>query len=105
MEKIAFNIGQNFNSPLGKTVGLGDLTSIIITAAITISGIVVLFMFIGGGYSMIAGAGNSDPQRAAQGKQAVTWAVVGFIIIFIAYWIVRIIEVITGSNLITNPGF
>ena len=54
---------------------------------------------------MIAGAGQDNPERAAKGKQAATSALIGFIIIFAAYWIIRLIEIITGVAFITAPGF
>ena len=104
MEKIAINIADEFGSPFGTTLNLSDLVSIIVTGAITLAGIFVLFLFIFGGYSMIAGAGQNNPQKAAQGKQAITSAVIGFVIIFVAYWIIRLIEVIIGGPMfITQP--
>ena len=50
---------------------------------------------------MITGAGQDNPQKVGQGKTAVTAALIGFIIVFISYWLVQIIERITGVN-ITN---
>jgi len=46
---------------------------------------------------------SGDEKEAEQGKNAITAAVIGFVIIFAAYWIVQIIEFITGVN-IFNPG-
>ena len=76
-------------------------TTLLMLSAFVLAGLTVFFMFILGGYSMIAGAGASDPKKTGQGRQAVTYAVIGFVVIFAAYWIVRIIEIITKSNLIT----
>jgi hypothetical protein len=50
------------------------------------------------------GAGKNDPEQAAKGKKAATTALIGFIIVFAAYWIVRIIELIFGVPFITQPG-
>ena len=49
---------------------------------------------------MIAGAGKSDPQSVEKGKKAATSALIGFVVVFSAYWIVKLIETITGLNLI-----
>jgi hypothetical protein len=49
---------------------------------------------------MIMGAGQDNPEAAAKGKQAATSAVIGFIIIFAAYWIIQIIETVTGLNIL-----
>ena len=101
MNKIAqINIGSEFGSPIGQPgFGLADLVSIILSNAIIIAGIIVLFLFIGGGISIIAGAGQDNPERAARGKQAVTAAAIGFIIIFATYWIIQLIEIITGVDI------
>jgi hypothetical protein len=67
--------------------------------AIVIAGIILLFLLLFGGLSVIMGAGQSNPQKTAQGKSALTSAVIGFIIIFFAYWIIRAIEIITGATI------
>ncbi len=104
MEKIAVNIGSEFGSPFGQNYGFGDLVSIILSNALVVAGIILLFLLIFGGISMIIGAGQDNPEQAAKGKQATTSAVIGFIIIFAAYWIIQIIETITGLNIL-KPGF
>jgi hypothetical protein len=102
------SIGDYFDTPIGSSgpggVGIADLVSIILSNAIVIAGIIMLFLMIFGGISVIASAGQDDPQKAAQGKKAVTAAVIGFIIIFISYWIVQIIETITGVQILNPPG-
>jgi len=105
VEKLAqVNIGVRFNSPIGQTVGLGQLVSIIISNTIVFAGIIMVFLLVIGGIGVISGAGQDSPDKAAQGKQTVTYALIGFIIVFAAYWIVQIMETITGVN-IFNPGF
>lgn len=103
MNKLAVDIGSNFNSPFGKTSGIGDLVSTVLNAALVVSGVIVLFMFVYAGIQMIAGAGSGKPENAEKAKQAATYAAVGFAIIFIAYWLIRLIEIITGNNFITQP--
>lgn len=104
MEKIAqVSIGEKFGSPLGQEVTVGDLTSIIVSNAIMLAGIIMLFLLVFGGISIIMAAGQDDPEQMAKGKKATTSAVIGFIIVVASYWIVRIIELLTGAN-IFNPG-
>lgn len=100
---VAVDIGESFGSPFGKTKEIGDLISIILNASFAVAGIIILFLFILAGISLIAGAGSSDPQKIERGKKTLTSAIIGFIIIFGAYWIIRIIEIITGSSFVTNP--
>lgn len=80
--------------------GISVYVSNIITGAISIAGIILVFLLIGGGIAMISGAGKSDPKTVEQGKKAATSALIGFIVVFSAFWIVKLIELITGLNLI-----
>ena len=104
MEKLAVNIGETFNSPLGTTKTLGDLVSIFLSSALTLAGVILLFLLILGGIGMMAGAGGDSPEKAAKGKQTATAAAIGFIIVFATYWIVQIVEELTGLNIL-KPGF
>lgn len=104
MEKIAGGdmIGDYFDSQLGKDLSIADLVVFFIEAAMVIAGIVMLFLLVGGGIAMIAGAGSGDSAQVGKGKQAVTSALIGFIIILAAFWIIRIIEIIIGCNIVTE---
>ena len=98
------DIGSKFGSPFGVVGGksLGDLSSLIAQLGIVIAGLIVLFMFIMGGIKVMQSAGQDDPKKAAEGKQAMTKAGIGFIIVFIAFWILRIIEIMTGTKFFTD---
>lgn len=50
----------------------------------------------------IIGAGSSDSKKSAQGKTLVTDALVGFIIVITAYFIVQIVEVTTGVKILNS---
>ena len=83
--------------------GFADLVSVILSNALVVSGLIILFMFIFAGISIILGAGSGDTQAAARGKQTATAAVIGFLIIFGAYWIIQIVEKITGLKILNPP--
>jgi len=101
MNKIAqVDIGAQFGSKFGTELGIGDLVSIILSNALVLAGIILLFILVLGGIGMIAGAGNSNPEQAGKGRQAATSAVVGFIIVFAAYWIMQLIEILTGFSIL-----
>ena len=104
MGNLAVDIGDSFGSPFGKTAGLGQLVSVVISNALIVAGVILLFLLVLGGIGIIAGAGNDNPEQAAKGKQAVTAAVIGFIIVFASYWIIQIIQSITGVQIL-NPSF
>lgn len=94
------DIGNTFGSPFGVNLGLSDLVSIILSNAVSIAGFILFVLIVVGGFLYIAGAGNSDPQKTAQGKSAITTAVIGFIIIFVTYWIIQLVEIIFGINIL-----
>jgi hypothetical protein len=100
------DIGQQFGSPFGGTANttgtlLGGLVSLIIRIGFVVSGILILFFIVFAGFQIIAGAGSGNPDSAKKGQQAATSAVIGFVVVFAAYWIVRLIEVIIKVNLIS----
>lgn len=103
MNNLAVSIGDTFGSPFGVTKTVGDLISLIVTGSLAVASIIILFFLIFGGIQIIAGAGQSKPETIEKGKQAITSALIGFAITFVAYWIIRVIEIITGVPFITAP--
>ena len=106
MNKLTFDIGQAFFGEdhfLRSLTGIGTLVGVFVSNAIVVAGIILLFLLIFGGIGMMVGAGKNNPQKTAQGKQAVTAAVIGFIIIITAYWIAWIVGKMMGIDNIFNP--
>jgi hypothetical protein len=103
------NIGQQWFLKPGQAIEdasqfqtPGALISIILRNVYMVAGLLVLALLIFGGISIILGAGGGDPKKAGQGQKAATAAVIGFLIIFASYWIIQIIEVLTGIDVL-NP--
>jgi hypothetical protein len=96
------NIGEIFGSRFGQDLGVSDLVSIILSNAMVIAGILMFILILVGGFGIITSAGSDNPEGAAKGKKAVTAAVIGFIIIFAAYWIIKIIETLTGLSILES---
>lgn len=96
-----FNIGAVFRSPLDD---FGSLVGFIVSNLYILAGVVLLFLIIFAGFGILKGAGAGDQQKTSQGKQAFTAAIIGFLIIFASYWIIQLIEAITGLKIL-NPGF
>lgn len=80
----------------------GALISILLKNVYVIAGIALLILLIFGGISIIMSAGSGDAKKAAQGQKAITNAVIGFLIVFASFWIIQIIEYITGVKIL-NP--
>lgn len=102
MNKLATTIQDTFLGT-SKVQTTGSLVTIVLNVAFTVSGVIILFMFVYAGIMMIQGAGSGKPENAEKAKQAATYAAVGFAIIFTAYWLIRLIEIITGSDFVTDP--
>lgn len=95
--------GVGINSPAAPQFSsIGAIVSIVLKNVYTLAGILLFILLIVGGFSFITGAGNNDAKKAASGKQAITNALIGFLIIFGSMWIIMIIETITGIRIL-NP--
>lgn len=79
---------------------LGEIVNDLMPYIFAVSGLVLLFMIIFSGYQLLTSAGN--PEGMQKGKSRLTAALVGFIIIFAAFWIYQLIGVIIGYDF-TNP--
>lgn len=76
--------------------GISDIVSLFLNIVFVLSGIILLFYFILGGIGMIASAGESDPQKAEGAKKTITSAVIGFVVVFASYWIVKLVSQLLG---------
>lgn len=76
-------------SPTGTAFSsIGDFVTRLIPFVFAVAGIGLLLMLISAGFSFLTSAG--DAKKLEQGKGQLTYAVVGFLVIFVAYWIVQI---------------
>jgi hypothetical protein len=78
--------------------GLGQLVSILLSNAIMIAGVVLIFLIIIAGFYMLSGSG--DPQKIEQGRNIITAGVIGFIIVATAFLIVRFVERTFGISIL-----
>jgi len=94
---IYYPAGYNFAFQGSK---IGDILSKAIPLVLAFAGLGLLLMLISAGYTFLTSAG--DAKKMEQGKQQLTNAVVGFFIVFAAYWIVQLTGTIFGLQSITN---
>lgn len=100
-QNLAFDIGSYFfggaaSNSFRDISGVGNVVSLFLNIAFAISGIILLFFFIMGGIGLISSAGKNDPQKNEQAKKTITSAVIGFVIVFVSYWIVKLIGQLLG---------
>lgn len=85
----------------GRTVPstLAGLISFFYPRALLLAGIIFFILIVLAGFSFIAAAGSDDPQTKEKWKRILTYGVIGLVIIFGAFWILQIINVITAGSL------
>lgn len=97
------NLGDTFfgsGKQISSLTNIGDFVSLFVKSAFVLAGVAILFFFIIAGINMIAAAGENDPQKAEAAKKTMTSAVIGFVVVFAAYWIVQLIGQFTGLKLL-----
>lgn len=77
------------------------LINLLVKNIFVIASLILFFFILFGGMTMILNAGNAEKQK--QGSKTLGSALTGFIILFSAYWIIRLIEGITGIQIL-EPG-
>lgn len=95
--KIDFNaieqqgLGNDFKFS-GKSVG--DVVFALIPYVFVLGGVLLLFYIVMAGYTMLTSGG--DPKALQQARGKLTNALVGFLIVFSAYWIVQAMGTVLG---------
>lgn len=79
---------------------LGDLISAIIPYIFGVSGIILLLMIVFSGFQILTSAG--DPKAMEAGQKRLVNAIIGFIIVFLSYWIVKFVGQMLGIESITT---
>lgn len=64
------------------------------------AGLVIFFMIVFGGFTIITNAGNKD--KVQDGSKIITSAIIGLLVLFASYWIIQIIQVITGVSILNS---
>lgn len=72
----------------------GSIINSLLPYVFTIAGLAVLLYLIYGGYHMIIAAGDPKGLQEARGK--ITNALIGFVVLFLAYWIVILLGKVLG---------
>lgn len=97
------NEGVTVQGPLstgtfGGEITLGSIVSRALTYVFFLAGLILLFMLIAGGFQMMTAAG--DPEKTQAGQSKVVSALIGFVIIFVAYWLMQIIQTVFGFQIL-----
>jgi hypothetical protein len=93
--------GSTFGS-LGSSITLGSIISRATLFVFAFAGMGLLIMLIMAGFTYLTSAG--DAKKLSQAQSQLTNAIIGFIIIFCAFWIVQLVGTIFGIDTIIGSG-
>jgi hypothetical protein len=97
-----FNLGDKLifqgSSANAEYSGAGSLINNILPNVYIAGGVIIFFMILFGGFTIIANAGNKD--KIADGTKTITSAIIGLLVLFGSYWIIQIIQVVTGVSIL-----
>jgi hypothetical protein len=87
----ARQLGDSFKTPAG-------VINRVLFFIFPIAGLLLFVMIVWGGFEMLMGAANSKSKDA--GRQRITAAIIGFVLLFSAYWITQIVEIVFRVNIL-----
>jgi len=103
---LAFDIGRELKlkgntgiKDVREYQSLGAFVSSLLPNVYVIAGIIVFFLIVLGGLAFIKSAGSHDEEGLQKSQKAITAALVGFLIIFLSYWIIQAVQIITGIQI------
>lgn len=91
-DKLILKNGASVQNVFNST---DDMVNLIVKVIFVAAGFFLFLMIFGAGFAMVAG----DSKDKDKAKTTMTSAAIGFIIIFAAYWILQILQLVTGINM------
>lgn len=78
---------------------LGDLVTWLVPKVLIVAGMIFFFLIVFAGVSMLTAAGSQDPAAKEKWRAILTQGFIGLIIVFAAFWIMQLINYVTGGAL------
>jgi len=98
--QIFENITPFPNATYGTSVTIGKIISDILPYVFWVTGILLLVYLLLGGLQLMFAAGDPKKVQGAWGN--ITNAVIGFVIIFVAYWVTQLIGKVFNIEIINT---
>lgn len=83
---------QSIGGKIPQFTTLGAIISGLLPILYAIAGIGLLLFLIAGGFRYLTSAG--DPKKTESAKGTITTAIVGFVLVIVAYWLTQIVNYI-----------
>ena len=84
----------------GPGAQIGTIISAILPYLFPLAGLLLFLYLVFAGFQFLTSGG--DPKKVEQAKQRLTNGIIGFLIVFISYWLVQIIARILGLTKVTE---
>jgi len=84
--------------PATANLTFGTIISQAFNYLFVIAGLILLFNLIMGGFHLMVGA--TDPKAKETASKSITNSFIGFLILFGAYWIVQIVQIVLGIDIL-----
>lgn len=85
-------------NPVPKFNNLGSLVSAILPYIYAFAGLALFIMLIWGGITLMTAGGDPAKSKAGYGK--ISAGLIGFLIIFVSYFVTQIVEVVLGIKIL-----
>lgn len=86
------------SSARSEYTGVGALINNVLPNVYIAAGLILFFMIVFGGFTIISNAGNKD--KIGEGTKTITSAIIGLLVLFASYWIIQIIQIVTGVSIL-----
>ena len=87
-------IGSSIHGPLVGINNLSDIITVLMSFFYPFAGVVLLFVFIWGGYDFLTSHG--EPEKLNSGRAKITSGIIGFVLLAASYIIARVLGFIFG---------
>lgn len=88
-------IGSKLNGAISSPNGI---INALLPGILILAGLILFVMIIWGGFEMLTA--GTEEKNADAGKSRVTAGIIGFVIIFCAYWITQLLQIMLGVNIL-----
>lgn len=77
---------------------LGGVFTRLLQYIFPLAGLILFVMILISGFQLLTSAGNPKGMESAKGR--LTWGIVGFIVIFISFWLMKMLEFLLGITIL-----
>lgn len=93
----ALDISQESVNPLAKFSNFASITNVIVSLFIILAALAFVFVMLSGAYTFITAGG--DAEKVKQAQKTFKFAIIGMIVVFASFLIVKLIEFILRIDL------